>query len=97
MAQLQSVIPAAIREWQAAGATPSQIQTLENAQFEIADLPPTYLGWTVAPEAGAQAQPGLVVLDGLELRELDYVDVGEVLLPSRVVPMVVKSLAFGSG
>jgi len=63
MAQLQAVIPAAIREWQAVGANPSQIQALENAQFEIADLPPTYLGWTFAPEAGAQAPPGLVVLD----------------------------------
>jgi hypothetical protein len=63
MAQLQAVIPAAIREWQADGANPTQIQALENAQFEIADLPPTYLGWTFAPEAGAQAHPGLVVLD----------------------------------
>jgi hypothetical protein len=61
--QLQSVIPAAIREWQAAGANPSQIQALKNAQFEIADLPPTYLGWTFTPEAGAQAHPGLVVMD----------------------------------
>lgn len=35
-------------------------------------------------------------LDGLELRELDYLDVGEVLRPAGVVPVVIKSLAFPS-
>ena len=33
-------------------------------------------------------------LDGLELRELDYLDVGEMLRPAGVVPVVIKSLAF---
>lgn len=33
-------------------------------------------------------------LDGLELRELDYLDVGEMLKPAGVVPVVIKSLAF---
>lgn len=37
----------------------------------------------------------LIVLDGLELKELDYIDVGEVLRPAGVVPVIVKSLAFG--
>ena len=37
----------------------------------------------------------LVAVDGLQLVELDYVDVGEVLQPANVVPVVVKSLAFG--
>jgi hypothetical protein len=63
MAQLQAVIPAAIGAWQAAGADASEVQALHDAQFEIADLPPTYLGWTFAPEAGAEPHPGLVVLD----------------------------------
>ena len=36
----------------------------------------------------------LVAIDGLQLVELDYVDVGEVILPANVVPVVVKSLAF---
>ena len=36
----------------------------------------------------------LACLDGLELRELDYLDVGEVIQPAGVVPVVVKSLAF---
>ena len=63
MAELQTVLPAAIGEWQAAGANARQVQALADAQFEIADLPPTYLGWTFAPEAGAQPHAGLVVMD----------------------------------
>lgn len=42
------------------------------------------------------AGPGLLVLDGLDLEELDYVDVGRVLRPAGVVPVVVKSLAFSA-
>lgn len=36
----------------------------------------------------------LATLDGLDLRELDYLDVGEMLRPAGVVPVIVKSLAF---
>jgi ethanolamine utilization protein EutA len=36
----------------------------------------------------------LVSVDGLQLVELDYVDIGELLQPANVVPVVVKSLAF---
>jgi ethanolamine utilization protein EutA len=42
-----------------------------------------------------QVRAPLVAVDGLQLVELDYVDVGEVLQPANVVPVVVKSLAFG--
>jgi ethanolamine utilization protein EutA len=38
----------------------------------------------------------VLILDGLRLRELDFLDVGEVLEPAGVVPVVVKSLAFPS-
>jgi ethanolamine utilization protein EutA len=38
----------------------------------------------------------MVSIDGLQLVELDYVDIGEVILPANVVPVVVKSLAFAS-
>ncbi len=50
------------------------------------------LGWILAEELGVRAD--LVCLDGLELAELDYVDVGSPLQPANVVPVVVKSLAF---
>ena len=37
---------------------------------------------------------GLVSIDGIALRELDFVDVGELLDPPGVVPVVIKSLIF---
>jgi ethanolamine utilization protein EutA len=37
--------------------------------------------------------PGKIVsIDGMELQELDYVDVGELIAPPGVVPVVIKSL-----
>ena len=36
----------------------------------------------------------LVSIDGIELQELDYVDVGELVAPPGVVPVVIKSLLF---
>ena len=39
--------------------------------------------------------PGKIVsIDGIELQELDYVDVGELIAPPGVVPVVIKSLLF---
>lgn len=39
----------------------------------------------------------LVIVDGLDLRDLDYVDIGEVVLPAGVVPVIIKSLVFAAG
>lgn len=36
----------------------------------------------------------MISIDGLQLVELDYVDIGELIQPANVVPVVVKSLAF---
>jgi ethanolamine utilization protein EutA len=36
----------------------------------------------------------VAVLDALELRELDFIDVGELIEPAGIVPVVVKSLEF---
>jgi ethanolamine utilization protein EutA len=36
----------------------------------------------------------LVSIDGVQLRELDFVDIGELLDPPGVVPVVIKSLLF---
>jgi ethanolamine utilization protein EutA len=39
--------------------------------------------------------PGKIVsIDGVQLQELDYVDVGELIAPPGVVPVVIKSLLF---
>ena len=35
-----------------------------------------------------------VSIDGIELREFDYVDVGELIPSSGAVPVVIKSLVF---
>jgi ethanolamine utilization protein EutA len=50
------------------------------------------LGGILTEELGVAAD--LVSIDGLQLLELDYVDVGEVIEPVNAVPVVVKSLAF---
>jgi ethanolamine utilization protein EutA len=39
---------------------------------------------------------GIVSIDGIKLRELDYIDIGEMLQVSGGVPVVVKSLVFGT-
>jgi ethanolamine utilization protein EutA len=43
------------------------------------------------------AFPGrIVAIDGVQLQELDYVDVGALIAPPGVVPVVIKSLLFPS-
>jgi ethanolamine utilization protein EutA len=37
----------------------------------------------------------LVVLDGVTLRDFDFVDLGQVRQPSGTVPVTIKSLVFG--
>ena len=36
----------------------------------------------------------VISIDGIQLRELDYVDIGEMMQPANVVPVVIKSLLF---
>jgi ethanolamine utilization protein EutA len=36
----------------------------------------------------------VISIDGIELQEFDYIDIGAMLHPSNVVPVVVKSLVF---
>jgi ethanolamine utilization protein EutA len=36
----------------------------------------------------------LITLDGLDLGDLDYIDIGAPVPPSGVVPVIVKSLVF---
>jgi ethanolamine utilization protein EutA len=39
----------------------------------------------------------LLSIDGIDLREFDYVDIGEMIRPADVVPVVIKSLIFAGG
>ena len=46
---------------------------------------------------GDEAQNPIVSIDGLELKEFDYIDIGAILDTSGAVPVVIKSLVFPSG
>jgi len=52
------------------------------------------LGAILAEELAVAAD--IICIDGVELMELDYVDIGRPVLPANVVPVVVKSLAFAA-
>jgi len=53
------------------------------------------LGSILVDELGVSGP--LVVVDGLDLRDLDYIDVGEIVRPAGVVPVIIKSLVFAAG
>jgi ethanolamine utilization protein EutA len=38
----------------------------------------------------------IISLDGIQLREFDFIDVGELIQPTDVAPLIIKSLLFGS-
>lgn len=50
------------------------------------------LGRILAEELGIRND--LLVIDGVELRDFDYIDLGKIRLPSRTVPVTIKSLLF---
>jgi ethanolamine utilization protein EutA len=39
----------------------------------------------------------VIAIDGVQLKEFDYVDIGSVIEPTNVVPIVIKSLLFKRG
>jgi len=39
----------------------------------------------------------VIAIDGVKLQELDYVDIGRLMEPANVVPIVIKSLLFPAG
>jgi ethanolamine utilization protein EutA len=39
----------------------------------------------------------VISIDGMQLKEFDYVDIGEMIRPTMVVPVVIKSLLFAGG
>jgi ethanolamine utilization protein EutA len=47
-------------------------------------------------KAELQVSSDVVSIDGLQLQEFDFVDVGEVLQPANAVPVVIKSLLFSN-
>jgi ethanolamine utilization protein EutA len=45
----------------------------------------------------AADETGVVSVDGIELKEFDFIDIGEILTGSGAVPVVIKSLVFPKG
>lgn len=52
------------------------------------------LGRLLKTELGVETP--VVSVDGVQLQDLDYVDIGEMIKPTNVVPLVIKSLLFSS-
>ena len=50
------------------------------------------IGHLLHDELGVESE--LISIDGVTLNELDFVDVGELLTPPGVIPLVIKSLLF---
>lgn len=43
-----------------------------------------------------EVESGVISIDGLQLKDFDYVDIGEVIRPTNVVPLIIKSLLFSA-
>jgi ethanolamine utilization protein EutA len=50
------------------------------------------LGEVLRQELGVAGD--IVSIDGIQLEQFDYVDIGELIEPTRVVPLIIKSLLF---
>ena len=53
------------------------------------------LGRVLRDEVASGGQ--IISVDGLKLRDLDYVDIGEMIQPTGVVPVIIKTLLFPAG
>jgi ethanolamine utilization protein EutA len=54
------------------------------------------VGMTLGRILSQEVAPGadVIALDGIQLKEFDYVDIGQLILPTDVVPVIIKSLLF---
>ena len=52
------------------------------------------IGNILTRECGVKAD--IISVDGVALKEFDYVDIGEMIKPTNVVPLVIKSLLFST-
>ena len=50
------------------------------------------LGRLLREELGVPGE--VLVVDGLSLRDFDYIDIGRIRYPSNTVPVTIKSLVF---
>jgi ethanolamine utilization protein EutA len=52
------------------------------------------VGGILGEEFLTSSQSEVISIDAIELQEFDFIDIGEIIQPSQVVPVVVKSLVF---
>jgi ethanolamine utilization protein EutA len=54
------------------------------------------IGMTLGRILTQEISPGsdVIALDGIQLKEFDYIDIGELIQPTDVVPVIIKSLLF---
>ena len=52
------------------------------------------IGNILTRECGVKAD--IISVDGVNLKEFDYVDIGEMIQPTNVVPLIIKSLLFST-
>ena len=54
------------------------------------------VGMTLGRILMNEVAPGcdVIAIDGVQLKEFDYVDIGQIIQPSDVVPVIIKSLLF---
>lgn len=52
------------------------------------------IGNILTKECGVKSE--IISVDGVNLKEFDFVDIGEVIQPTNVVPLVIKSLLFST-
>ena len=54
------------------------------------------IGMTLGRILTQELTPGadVIALDGIQLKEFDYIDIGELIQPTDVVPVIIKSLLF---
>jgi ethanolamine utilization protein EutA len=50
------------------------------------------IGEILRKEMGVRSE--VISIDGIHLKEFDYIDIGDVIQPAYVVPVVIKSLVF---
>jgi ethanolamine utilization protein EutA len=79
-----------------AGPPDGQDNADDNALILVVDADIAQsLGAILTEETGLRRR--LIVLDGVELADFDFIDVGEYLNPPGVLPVLIKSLLFASG
>src|SRR5262249_12248619 len=75
----------------------SNLFVMPDQDFHVmrSQRPAARLGTLLKSDLGALCD--VVAMEGVHLSEFDFIDLGEMLHPSEVVPVTIKSLLFAGG